>query len=132
MSRITSILIATVLVAFAMTACAAPPTPENAESTVVARVGDLEITEDDLEAEAGPVLMPLRQQMYDAKMRVLEAKIFDLLTEKAAQDADVPREQWLAENLAVVAQGLAMAHPIATNAPRGLKLRAAELLAGDI
>ncbi len=101
MSRITSILIAMVLVAFAMTACAAPTASENEEPAVVARVGDVEITADDLEAEAGPALMKLRQQMYDAKVQVLEAKIFDLLTEKAAQDAGVPREQWLAENLAV-------------------------------
>ncbi|MEN8164511.1 MAG: thioredoxin domain-containing protein [Acidobacteriota bacterium] len=101
MSRVASILVAMVLVAFAMTACAAPTATENAESPVVARVGEVEITADDLEAEAGPVLMPLRQQMYDAKVRVLEAKIFDLLTEKAAQDAGVPKEQWLTENLAV-------------------------------
>ena len=42
------------------------------------------------------------------------------------------REAVAVENLTVVAQGLAMSDPIATNAPRGLKLRAAELLAGDV
>jgi len=101
MSRMMMILITTVLVAFAMTACAAPQATETADPTVVARVGDVEITADDLEAEAGPALMKLRQQMYDAKVQVLEAKIFDVLTAKAAKDAGVPQEQWLEENLAV-------------------------------
>lgn len=101
MSRMTMILMTTVLVAFAMTACAAPPAPEAAAPAVVARVGDVEITSDDLEAEAGPALMKLRQQMYDAKVQVLEGKIFELLVDKAAKEAGVPQEQWLAENLAV-------------------------------
>lgn len=101
MSRMTMIFITTVMVAFAMTACAAPPSQETADSTVVARVGDVEISADDLEAEAGPVLMQLRQQMYDSKVQILEAKIFDILTEKAAKDAGVSQEQWLSENLAV-------------------------------
>ncbi len=101
MSRMTMVLMTTAVVAFAMTACAAPPAPEAAASTVVARVGDIEITSDDLEAEAGPVLMKLRQQMYDAKVQVLEGKIFELLVDEAAKEAGVPQEQWLAENLAV-------------------------------
>ncbi len=108
MSRMMLSLMTMVLVAFAMSACAAPA-PEAAVSaegsTVVARVGDQEITADDLEAEAGPALMKLRQQMYDAKVKVLEAKIFDLLTEKAAKEAGVPKDQWLAENLVVSEPG---------------------------
>jgi len=95
-------LITMVLVAFAMSACAAPA-PEAADtaegSTVVARVGDQEITADDLEAEAGPALMKLRQQMYDAKMQVLEKKVFNILSEEAAKDAGMPLEQWIRENL---------------------------------
>ncbi len=105
MSRMTLSMIAAVLVAFATTACAAAPALETAGSaeglTIVARVGDKDITAGDLEAEAGPVLMKLRQQMFDAQMQVLEAKIFDILAEKAAAEAGVSPEQWLADNLAV-------------------------------
>ena len=80
MSRMILILITTMMVAVATTACAAPTTPEISETVIVARVGDVEITADDLESDAGPALMTLRQQMYDAKMKVLEGKIFDLLS----------------------------------------------------
>lgn len=102
MSRMILSLITMVLVTFAMSACAAPApdTADSAEvSTVVARVGDQEITDDDLEAEAGPALMKLRQQMYDAKMQVLDKKIFNILSEEAAKGAGVPLEQWIRENL---------------------------------
>lgn len=101
MSRTMMILMTTVLVAFAMTACAAPPSQETADSSVVARVGDVEISADDLEEEAGPVLMQLRQQMYDAKAQILDAKIFEILVEKAAKEADVSPEEWLSEKLVV-------------------------------
>lgn len=101
MSRTMMILTTTVVVAFALTACAAPPSEETVDSSVVARVGDVEISADDLEAEAGPVLMQLRQQMYDAKVQILDAKIFEILTKNAAKEAGVTPEEWLAENLIV-------------------------------
>ncbi len=105
MSRMMFSLMTLMLVAFAMTACAAAPTPETADtaegSAVVARVGDQEITADDLDLEAGSALMKLRQQMYDAKMQILEKKIFNLLSEKAAEEAGVPLEEWIRGNLAL-------------------------------
>lgn len=109
MSRMTLSMIAAVLVAFATTACAAPPAPEAAGfddgSTVVARVDGVEITADDLEAEAGPVMMKLRQQMYDAKMQALDRKIFNVLSEKAAREAGVSLEEWLKDNLVLSEPG---------------------------
>ena len=104
MSRLILSVMTAMLVAFAMSACAAPA-PEAAVSdegsTVVARIGDQEITADDLEAEAGPALMKLRQQMYDAKMQVLDRKIFDVLSEDAAKEAGVPLDQWIKGNLTI-------------------------------
>lgn len=101
MSRMTLILLTNIMVVIATTACAAPLAPETAESVVVARVGDVEITTADLEEEAGPALMKIRQQMYDEKMRVLEGMIFDRLTEDAAKQAGIPKEQWIKDNLVV-------------------------------
>ncbi len=98
-------LISMVFITLATTACAAGPgndvTKDDTGSAVVARVGDAEITAGDLEADAGPTLMKLRQQMYDAKMQVLDAKIFDELVAQAAAKAGMTTDEWLAKNLVV-------------------------------
>lgn len=101
MSRMTLVLITTLLAAFVTSACAAPTAPETLETELVARIGEVEITAADLESDAGAALMTLRQQMYDAKLQILDGKIFDILTEKAAKEAGIPKEEWLKTNLVV-------------------------------
>jgi len=103
MSRLTLSVMTVVMVALVTTACAASPAGQSADtdqgSLVVARVDGVEVTSGELEAEPDPAMMKLRQQMYDAKMKVLDRKIFNILSSKAAEEAGVPLEEWIKQNL---------------------------------
>lgn len=104
MSRLTLMMMLCLSTVVAAVACAGPQSP--AEPTdpatdVVARVGDLEITAAELDADASSALFQLQQKMYETRMQVLEGKIFDLLVAREAEAAGVSAEDWLDENLVV-------------------------------
>ncbi len=102
MFRIPSAIFATLLIAFPLVSCAQPSTEatDTAGNTeVVARIGDQTITSDELEKISGAALLRLRQQMYDAKMQALENRIFEILSERAAEQAGQDKDTWLQENL---------------------------------
>jgi protein-disulfide isomerase len=96
------VILATALAAVPIVSCAqpAPQAPTGSDHPeVVARIGEQTITAEELESLAGPSLLTLRQQMYETKMNVLESRIFEVLTEQAAEKAGQDRELWLQENL---------------------------------
>jgi protein-disulfide isomerase len=87
------------LVVVATVACAQQP-PAAGDDPVVAEIGDDVITESQLEEMAGPSLVSLRQQIYDAKVTSLRAEIFDRLLVKAAAAEDLTRDEYLEKRLA--------------------------------
>jgi len=103
MSRLTLSVMTAVMVALVTTACADSSAGgsggQEQGSVVVARVDGVEITAADLESEPDPAMMKLRQQMYDAKVQILDRKIYKILAEKAAEKAGLGIEEWTSQNL---------------------------------
>lgn len=89
----------------ALVACATPSdTPPSAaapaaDPEVVARYGDQVVTEADLEREAGPALVKLRQQEFDTKMQVLNGVIFGQLVEQAAAAESLDPAAYMAREI---------------------------------
>ena len=71
-----------VLLAVAAVACAQAPV--SADDPPVAKIGDEVITESQLEELAGPSLVALRQQIYQAQVAQLQGEIYRRLVAKAA------------------------------------------------
>ena len=71
-----------VLLTVASVACA--QAPANTEDAVVAKMGDEVITASELEQLAGPSLVSLRQQIYQAQVARLQAEIYQRLVAEAA------------------------------------------------
>lgn len=68
--------------------------PSASEDPAVAIFGEQVITESDLEALAGPSLVSLRQQIYDAKLARLEAEIFQRLLKDVAAAEGVTEAEY--------------------------------------
>jgi protein-disulfide isomerase len=81
--------------------CAVGTADDASSPTVLARVGDQDITEADIREVAGAALMNLEQQEYDIMTQALDQLLFDRLVEMNAAKANVTREQWLDANLEV-------------------------------
>jgi protein-disulfide isomerase len=81
--------------------CAVGTASEEPTADIIARMGDRDITEADIRSLAGAALMNLEQQEYDIKSRALDQFLFDALVDEKAAAANVTRDQWLTENLAV-------------------------------
>jgi protein-disulfide isomerase len=88
-----------VLAAMAIAACA-QESPRVSDDPVVARVGDDVITESELESMVGPSLVNLRQQLYDAKVNQLKAKLYERLVGEAATAEGLTRADYLAKHVA--------------------------------
>jgi len=89
-------------VAFAVmatVACAQQPAAD-AGDPAVATIGDEVITESQLEELAGPSLVTLRQQVYDARLNALKGEIFDRLVAKAAAAEELTPDEYLAKRVA--------------------------------
>ncbi|MCD4748728.1 MAG: thioredoxin domain-containing protein [Thermoanaerobaculales bacterium] len=103
MFRVSSWFLVCSLIVVASMACAASPIPEtgagDSAAEIVARVGDREISAQELEGIVGPKLTPLRQQIFDLKAKTLEGHIFELLVQESADKAGISKDQWLQENL---------------------------------
>jgi len=87
------------LAAAATVACAQQPAAVG-DDPAVAKIGDEVITESQLEELAGPSLVSLRQQIYDAKVNSLKTEIFERLLVKAAAAEDMTRDEYLAKRIA--------------------------------
>ncbi|MEJ2583389.1 MAG: hypothetical protein P8127_17445, partial [Acidobacteriota bacterium] len=78
-------IITCVSLTVAAVACAQEPSTEAiAQDPVVAKYGDQEITQSELEGLTGPSLVALRQQIYKAQVAQLEAEIYARLVRDAA------------------------------------------------
>jgi protein-disulfide isomerase len=80
------------LLTVAVVACAQEPAVS--EDPAVAMIGEEVITESELEALAGPSLVALRQQIYQAKVAQLEAEIYQRLVRDAAAAEGVTEAEY--------------------------------------
>lgn len=95
-------LIACFLIVTASSACAQALDSDQPESSrVVARFGDSVITQADLEAdeELQRQLIAVRQQEYDITRQQLERMVFEQLLDQAAQDAGIPRSEYVQQKV---------------------------------
>ncbi|MCG6950456.1 MAG: DsbA family protein [Acidobacteria bacterium] len=88
-------IITCVSLTVAAVACAQEPSTEAiAQDPVVAKYGDQEITQSELEGLTGPSLVALRQQIYKAQVAQLEAEIYARLVRDAAAAEGVTEAEY--------------------------------------
>jgi protein-disulfide isomerase len=95
-------LTACFLSVIACTACAqASDSGQPEEPRVVAQFGDQVITEADLEANEAlqRQLIAVRQQEYEITRQHLERMVFDRLLDQAAEEAGIPRAEYVQQNV---------------------------------